>query len=220
MMDYAQQQRNPRKHMIGLTAVVLIHVLVLWAIQSGLAQKTVKVIRKPVEVLLEEYKPPPPPPPPPPPKVVKVVEPTPQAPPPPVYTPPPEVKVDAPPPPIAVTTEPPPAQYKIEPPPPPVVEQKKGPSGLVKGAVCQKKVKPEYPRKALQEGISALLVVHITIAPNGKATDAVVRSSDVADPAMKRLFASAAIAAARQFECEPSETGYIAEQEISFRVTD
>ena len=71
MMDYASRQRSPRKHLIGLGLVVALHVLLLWAINSGLARKFVKVIKGPVEAeLLEEKKPdlPPPPPPPPPPK--------------------------------------------------------------------------------------------------------------------------------------------------------
>ena len=71
MIDYANRQRTPRKLVIGLTAVVVLHGLLFWAINSGLARKFVKVIKGPVEaVLLEEAKPditPPPPPPPPPP---------------------------------------------------------------------------------------------------------------------------------------------------------
>ena len=93
MIDYASRQRTPRKHLIGLTVVVVLHGLLFWAINSGLARKFVKVIKGPVEaVLLEETKPdiPPPPPPPPPPKNLP--------PPPPAYVPPVEVAVATPPP--------------------------------------------------------------------------------------------------------------------------
>ena len=92
MIDYASRQRTPRKHLIGLTVVVVLHGLLFWAINSGLARKFVKVIKGPVEaVLLEETKPEiPPPPPPPPPKNLP--------PPPPAYVPPVEVPVAAPPP--------------------------------------------------------------------------------------------------------------------------
>ena len=31
-MDYARQQRDPSKHMLGITVVILIHVLVVWAL--------------------------------------------------------------------------------------------------------------------------------------------------------------------------------------------
>ena len=44
MKDYASQQRNPGKHMLGLGLVVLLHILVFWAISSGLAKNFVKVI--------------------------------------------------------------------------------------------------------------------------------------------------------------------------------
>jgi len=88
MKDYASQQRNPGKHMLGLALVVLLHILVFWAINSGLAKKFVKVIKGPVEAqLIEDVKPDiPPPPPPPPPK---------SAPPPPAYVPPVDVPTTA-----------------------------------------------------------------------------------------------------------------------------
>ena len=92
MKDYASRQRSPRKHFVGLGAVVVLHALLFWAINSGLAHKFVKIVKAPVEaVLLEETKPDiPPPPPPPPPKNLP--------PPPPAYVPPVEVQVNTPPP--------------------------------------------------------------------------------------------------------------------------
>ena len=38
-MDYARQQRDPTRHMIGIAFVVLMHVLVIWALVTGLARK-------------------------------------------------------------------------------------------------------------------------------------------------------------------------------------
>ena len=35
-MDYAQQQRNPAKHLIGLTIVVLLHVVVIQSDQRNI----------------------------------------------------------------------------------------------------------------------------------------------------------------------------------------
>ncbi|MFN5167437.1 MAG: energy transducer TonB, partial [Pseudomonadota bacterium] len=91
-MDYAQQQRNPGRHAVGFGMVVGLHVLLGWALVSGLAQRMVEVIKAPIETkIIEENKPPPPPPPenlPPPPKF---------APPPPSFVPPPEVNVNPPP---------------------------------------------------------------------------------------------------------------------------
>ena len=55
MMDYAQQQRKGNKHLIGFVAVVLLHVLIVWALMSGLGKKAYQIIKKPVEVMLEEW---------------------------------------------------------------------------------------------------------------------------------------------------------------------
>ena len=90
-MNYAEAQRNPGKHSVGLGIVVVLHVLLGYALISGLAKRVVEVAMKPVETkIIEEIKPPPPPPPenlPPPPK---------NMPPPPAWVPPPEVNINAP----------------------------------------------------------------------------------------------------------------------------
>ncbi|HSW08548.1 MAG TPA: energy transducer TonB, partial [Aquabacterium sp.] len=92
-MDYAQQQRNPGKHLTGFIVVVILHIILGWALLNGLARKIVEVVKGPIETkIIEEVKPPPPPPPenlPPPPKT---------APPPPSFVPPPEVQIANPPP--------------------------------------------------------------------------------------------------------------------------
>ena len=38
-MNYAQQQADPRRHVIGVTVVVLFHLLVVYALVTGLAKK-------------------------------------------------------------------------------------------------------------------------------------------------------------------------------------
>jgi protein TonB len=95
-----------------------MHLLLAWAIVSGLARKVVDVVKAPIETkIIEEVQPPPPPPPenlPPPPKF---------APPPPSFVPPPEVVVNNPPPAPSITVTrdvPPPAPpVQIAPPPGP-----------------------------------------------------------------------------------------------------
>ena len=73
-MDFARQQRDPARHLIGIAFVVLIHAIVIYALVTGLARKAIEVIKKPLTAtIIEEIKAPPPPPPPPPPK--KIVEP-------------------------------------------------------------------------------------------------------------------------------------------------
>ena len=62
-MDFARQQRDPTRHIIGIVFVVLVHALVIYALVTGLARKAVEVIKKPINAtIIEEIKAPPPPP--------------------------------------------------------------------------------------------------------------------------------------------------------------
>ena len=71
-MDYARQQRDPARHMIGIAFVILVHALVVWALMSGLGKNIVQIIKKPLNAtIIEEVKLPPPPPPPPPKKIIE-----------------------------------------------------------------------------------------------------------------------------------------------------
>jgi periplasmic protein TonB len=109
----------------GLAVVVGIHVLLGWALASGLAQHVVDAVRQPIEMAIIPEAPPPPPPPPP--KIEKVVEQPKAATPPPAYVPPPEVTPPpAPPAPTITATqaEPPPAAQVVAPPAPAPVPDK------------------------------------------------------------------------------------------------
>jgi protein TonB len=114
----------PRRSFHGLAIVAGLHLLLLWALVSGLAQRVVEVVKAPIQTkLLEETRaePPPPPPPlpappvtPPPtavqmpvPVVIPMTAPTPAPPPPPAPSPPP-VAPPPPPPPEAIRAEAPP----------------------------------------------------------------------------------------------------------------
>lgn len=153
-MNFAQQQ-SPQGKLIGITAVLLFHGLLAYALLTGLATKVVEVIRAPIEtkVIEERVKPPPPPEVavPPPPKL--------EVPPPP-FIPPPEVVIAAPPPVqptiTATTPTPPPAPVQIAPAPPvvaapapapapapPPVAKPAGP--VAAGTVCTKMPPPEAP---------------------------------------------------------------------------
>ena len=109
----------------GLIVVLALHVLIAWALASGLAHEAVEIIKKPIQMaIIPEVVPPPPPPPPP--KVEKIKE-VPKVQPPPSYVPPPEVTPPAPSPePViqAVQAEPPKEPVVIAPPPPPAPEPK------------------------------------------------------------------------------------------------
>jgi len=109
----------------GLAIVLGVHVLLGWALASGLAQRVVEAVHKPIDMAIISETPPPPPPPPP--KVEKVVErPRAATPPPPAYVPPPEVT--PPPAPAAPTitataAEPPPPVVAAPPAPAPAPER-------------------------------------------------------------------------------------------------
>ena len=159
-MNYSQQQADPKKHLVGIGAVILFHVLVVYALVTGLAKKIVDVVRAPIETkVIEEIKKPPPPPEvvvPPPPKL--------EAPPPP-FIPPPEIQIANPPPaptitattptppPAPVTIQPAPAPVAVAPAPPPVA----APAPVAVGVVCPnvQTVMGEsgYPREALRQGL-------------------------------------------------------------------
>jgi periplasmic protein TonB len=179
--DYAEQQRKPGKHLVGIGIVILMHILLGWALVSGLARKVVEVIKNPIETkIIEEVKPPPPPPenlPPPPPKL---------APPPPSFVPPPEVTVAPPPTPApAITTTtvaPPPAPVTIAPAPAPAAP---APAPVAQAAALfsadAKKCAPtaeDYPPAAQRADATGSSVIRFTVDATGKMTGAeVVRSA-------------------------------------------
>ncbi len=176
MIDYASRQRTPRKHVIGIAVVVVLHGLLFWAINSGLARKFVKVIKGPVEaVLLEETKPdiPPPPPPPPPPKNLP--------PPPPAYVPPVEVAVSAPTPVNAIaavsnTPQPvaPPSPLPVQtappaPPAPPVVT-----AAVISASSCEK---PDYPSASKRLEEEGTVQLKFLVGVDGKVLESAIEKS-------------------------------------------
>jgi periplasmic protein TonB len=178
--DYAEQQRKPGKHLVGIGIVILMHILLGWALVSGLARKVVEVIKNPIETkIIEEVKPPPPPPenlPPPPPKL---------APPPPSFVPPPEVTVAPPPTPApAITTTtvaPPPAPVTIAPAPaaapaPPAPAQVAARLTQADAKQCAP-TGEDYPQAALREEATGTTIVRFTVDATGKLVNAEVVKS-------------------------------------------
>src|SRR6476661_2269075 len=204
-MDYNYQPHDSSARAKGVALVIGVHVIVGWALVSGLARKAVEVIKKPLEAtVIQEVKlPPPPPPPPPPPKLIK--PPKIEAPPPPPFIPPPEVT----PPPstapaITSVPTPPPTPPVIAPPPPPAPPAPPAaPTGPVAiGVVCPSMVKPEIPRKALQEGISGVVKAQATIS-NGQVKEVTILSGP-------RIYHAAVKAAMMQYKCQTSATDVVA----------
>ena len=180
MDDYASRQSKPTKHLVGLGLVVVLHLLLFWAISSGLARAVVKKIQGPVEaVLLEDAKPDiPPPPPPPPPKNLP--------PPPPAYVPPVDVAVTAPAPvnaiaavtaaaptqaaPIAPAAVAPAAPAPAPAPPAPPVRV----AAVVNSANCEKPDYPSASRRLEEEGTVSL---RFLVGADGKVIQSEVEKS-------------------------------------------
>jgi protein TonB len=150
-MDFSQAADDPRRHVWGLGIVVLLHVLVIYALVNGLAQKVMEVVRTPVEVrLIDEITPAPPPPPSPPPAAV--VAPPKRQLPPPVIVPPPEVEVAAPAQVAPTITASPPAPLEVSPAPPPAAIESAAPASgvgrpqvVAAGIACTRTPPPVAP---------------------------------------------------------------------------
>ncbi len=157
-----------------------MHILLGWALVSGLARKVVEVIKAPIETkIIEEVKPPPPPPEnlPPPPKTL---------PPPPSFVPPPEVVVAPPPTPAPAITVtqvvPPPAPPVVIAPvevaaPPSPVPAPPAPARTAPQLNFNACAKPEYTTAARRAEAQGTTVVVYTMETNGTITDASVQKS-------------------------------------------
>jgi protein TonB len=217
-MDFAQQQRDPKRHLFGIGAVVILHVLVVWALVSGLARKVVEVVKGPIEVkVIEEVVKKPPPPPeviPPPPKLAA---------PPPPFIPPPEINI-APPPTAAPTIT---AVTKDAPPAPqaPVIQKVPetpvaavAPAPAIRSAqvACAnyREVMSSivYPREALQNGTEGEVVIEFTVGANGQIKDAVIKSSS------NRIFNRSSMSVVSQLQCQSGGQDIRVQAPISFKI--
>jgi periplasmic protein TonB len=204
-MNFAQQQSDPRRRVIGFGAVLLFHALLIYALVSGLAKKVVDVVRAPIETkVIEEVKKPPPPPEvvvPPPPKL--------EAPPPP-FIPPPEIQIANPPPAptiTATTPTPPPAPVVIAPAPPPVVAAPAPPAPAPAPAVTSASVvcsnfnavmgDVAFPREATRAGIErGEAVIQFTLTASGEVKD--VHAISASNP----IFARNSVRIVNSYKCQ------------------
>ena len=188
-MNYAEQQRDPGKHALGIGIVIVLHILLGWALINGLARTMIDVIKGPIETkIIEEIKPPPPPPEnlPPPPKA---------APPPPSFVPPPEVVVNPPPTPAPAITVTPvapppaapvtiaPAAPEAPPAPAPAPPRAAAVAAITSVSDC----KPDYPAAALKDEATGTTKIRFTIDATGKMIGAEVLRSAGPSRAHKAL---------------------------------
>lgn len=213
-MDFSQQQQSSRRVM-SFGFVVLLHLLIGWALVSGLAKKVVEVVKGPIEVkVIEEVIKKPPPPPevlPPPPKVAA---------PPPPFVPPPEVQIAAPPPAptiTAVTPEAPPAPQApviakpVETAPP-------TPAPAVRSAAVECPNYREvlgsivYPREALLEGVEGTVVIEFTVTASGQIRDPVIRQSS------NRIFNRVSLSTVAKLNCPGQGRDVRVQAPIDFKI--
>lgn len=216
-MDYAQQQRDPARHIIGISFVVLVHVLVIWALMSGLGSAVIQIIKKPLTAtIIEEVKLPPPPPPPPrkiieQPRVQTPIE---------TYVPPPDVPVPTTTAPVisAVTATPPTEPHVIAA-PPPTVQAPVAPSprpAVRKGVVRTSGEDPSYPKEAIRAGVAkGRVVARLQIDEKGNVTDVNITFSEP-----PRVFDKVVRAALETWKFRAEGERYVGEVEINFTLKD
>lgn len=178
-MNYAEQQRQPTKHLVSFGVVIVLHIALGWALVNGLARKVVEVIKGPIETkIIDEIKQPPPP--------EEALPPPKVAPPPPSFVPPPEIQIAAPAagPTITVTREaPPPTPVKIAPPPlaaaPPAPAPASAPKpqavpARIDVATCEK---PEFPAAATRAEATGVTKIRFTVDSTGAVSKAEIEKS-------------------------------------------
>lgn len=214
-MNDARAYGAPQPKLLGLALVGLLHVLVIYALVSGLARQVVDVVLRPVDVQVIQEVPPPPPPPP---VVKQIVTQTAATKTPPPFVPPPEVQLAAPPPvPDTVTVStptPPPAPEPFKPSPPqPVVAPPAPtqPSVVALGVACPTRVVPRIPARL--ESVAGSVRARLTIR-DGKVAHVEILSSSP-----RGVFDSIVRTAVLQYGCVAAADGQaqIAEQTFEFR---
>jgi protein TonB len=168
-LDYVGEGFSSRR-IAGIGVVALLHVVIIYALLSGLGEQFVQVLHQPLEAkIIQQVKPPQIQPPPPPPQLIQ---------PPPPFIPPPIVQIAQPPPPVpviaAVTRAPP-----VAPPPQPVAPQPAKPqirsaAGLDPNQTC---APPEYPEEAEDMEQTGVSVVQFLIDPSGAVISSRIASS-------------------------------------------
>ncbi|ACI98115.1 energy transducer TonB [Rhodospirillum centenum] len=166
---YRPPEADPRGRLIGIGFVIVLHILLVYALVTGLARKAVEIVAAPIKTeIIEELKPelPDEPPPPPPPPTFDT--------PPPPYIPPPEIQVAQPPPQtqaiVATTTEKP----KEMPPPPTRFTEPKRESAKPD---ARSFTRPEYPAMSVRLEEEGSTVLRLFCAENGRITEAEVQTS-------------------------------------------
>jgi protein TonB len=198
--------KDSTRRLIGWSAVLLIHAIVLWALVTGTARRGLEIIKKPLEAAVIQEVIIPPPPPPPPKEIKPLKEPKVEAPPPP-FVPPPEVVPSA-------TTVPSITSVQTPPPAPPVIAPPPPPAAAVTRAdikvACPTQVKPDMPSKATKEGIEGVVRAQVVIRDGS-----VIKVDILSGPA---IFRAPVRDAMLQYRCVQGAGEMVATQEFVFKL--
>lgn len=175
-MAYVDHQPMSGNRVTAIIIVAIIHIVLGWALVTGLAYDAVKkVVQKVTTIDIEKEVEKKVEPPPPPPKKVEM-------PPPPtkIISPPVKMNINpAPPVPQAPPAPPPPPPIIIPPPPaapPPPRFTPKGATPKNQGSWAAR-IQENYPTRAFREERQGRVGVRVTIGPDGRVTDCSVTSS-------------------------------------------
>ena len=171
-MAYADQKMSGNR-LTALIVVAILHVIVGYALVTGLAYSAFQKVKERVETFdVKEEKPPEEPPPPP----------DQPLPPPPIVAPPPPITFDRPAAPIVQTVPvaPPPAPIfttaaPAPPPPPPVASKARGAKPKGQGSWAAR-IQDNYPSAALRKEIEGTVGVRVTVGPDGRVSACSVSS--------------------------------------------
>jgi periplasmic protein TonB len=195
--EFGRKKQSPARRFGGIAAVIALHVVLVYALLNGLANKVEHVIERPIETkIIEPVKPPPPPPLP----VVQLPPPK-FAPPPPPFVPPPEVPVQAPPQQQTIVHQAAPVETpKAVPPAPAAPAPAKPAVQTAISVVCpnsdEVRASIVYPREAQENGDTGEVVIEFTVDPQGHiASERVAKSSD------HDSLDTAAFKAVKRFNC-------------------
>ncbi|WP_114228861.1 MULTISPECIES: TonB family protein [Sphingomonas] len=177
-MSYANRKQMSGNRTVAIVIVGLLHVLIGYALITGLAYNVIKKAAEDLKTFDVEDKPPPPPEEPPPPEQKQV-----ETPPPPVVSPPPLVRSNvvtpviqtapvAPPVVITPTARPAPPAPPAPPPPPRVNQQ-----AIAKGSIIGLFNDDDYPQDAIRNEQQGTTAVALTIGTDGRVSGCSVTSS-------------------------------------------
>lgn len=155
-MEFGTAQ-DPKRRLISISAVILIHIIMIWGLASGLVRKAMDVLPPPIKTkIIEDTAVEDEPPPPPPPKFEA---------PPPAFVPPPEIS-------IATATTGGNAITTTARPTPPKVTANKPP--VVKAKNCRE---PDYPAVSERLGETGTVLLQLLVGTDGKVTESKIEKS-------------------------------------------